>query len=186
MVYMASFPEKCGTGLERALNNYELFSSHLSAFPVVGTIFGVIKVALGAVQTISALAIGLLIGLPVRARSGNTSILSHSWTHVKHGIGNFVGGTLEAIPGVGTVLFLVRLKAQQKAEQSKSPFHIRTQHEGKFMPYAGLEADDADIPSLVHCDQGLKNVWNGVYRTTRERFKAAEGFARQHRWSVKK
>lgn len=73
-------------------------------FPFFGTIPAVIKIALGTVQLITALALGVLT-LPLRFfHEDLASFNDHNWSHVKHGVGNITCGLLEAIPLFGSIV----------------------------------------------------------------------------------
>ena len=104
---------------------------------------GALKVLLGIAQTVSALVVGLVIGVPSRI-VGKKSILNHSWTYAMHGAGNVVAGSVEAIPLVGSIAYYERCR-REKAIQKTTGLDLWTHHENKFMPYESLEAQDFEV-----------------------------------------
>ncbi len=120
--------------IDRVMNKAETFLSQASVVGVVIPVAGVTKVAMGCIQATLALAISILSVIPAAA-SGNWSITDHAWTHVKHGVGNMIAGTFEAIPLVN--LFICYLREQQRGvkQDSNEPYG------DKFMPYPSLIKD---------------------------------------------
>lgn len=138
--------ESIGTKIDHLMNETERALSIGAAFPVVGTVAGLSKVLIGVAQTIVGLAGGILT-LPARCMD-NAALNDHFWTHAKHGIGNIVAGTLEAIPLVGTGMFIARLIKSANHSASVG-MCIVTTHEEKFMPYMSLCARDIEITGLA-------------------------------------
>lgn len=128
-----------GLNVDRALNNIENTLSDVSLYPVVGTLAGCSKILIGVVQTLSAIAYGILTFIP-SAISSDWTPLKHSWTHIKHGVGNMAAGTVEAIPIVQSALYGIRQLRQ--AGGSDIQVKLYTGHECKFMAYASLEERD--------------------------------------------
>lgn len=96
----------CMEGLARGMTRVELGLSYAAQYPILGTVAGSAKVAIGALQTgtsIGGATVGLL-ALPF----GNKIILLYSVDHLKNGLGNILAGTLEAIPFVGSFAWTSR------------------------------------------------------------------------------
>lgn len=93
---------------------------------------------MGTVQGLTAVACGALILIPAVA-TRNWSPLKYSWTHIKHGLGNIIVGTLEAIPLIQTALYGLR---QLRQYGGSAQIHLFTGHENKFMPYPSLAEKD--------------------------------------------
>jgi hypothetical protein len=156
-----------GLNVDRTINDIENMLSNVSAYPIIGTTAGCTKIIMGALQTLTALACGILVAIP-SAIVRNGSALKYSWTHMKHGIGNMVAGAVEAIPVVQTIVYGIRYSAQVR--QSDAGVHLDTGHQFKFMPYSSLvEKDwkftgimyDAGEQSQVRFRQKLRdNGWN--------------------------
>lgn len=130
-----------GISVDRTLNNIENVLSDIAAYPIAGTLAGSTKIALGTTQFLTALACGILLSIPAIATC-DLSLLNHSWTHMKHGLGNIVAGILEAIPLFGTILFGLRVV---KSIDPSVPVYLRTGHENKWMPYSSLVEQDWDF-----------------------------------------
>lgn len=88
------------------LGRFENTLSYASRIPVVGILPGVAKVALGTLQTLVATG-GTVVGAFARV-FGNKAIFSYSVDHLKNGLGNVAAGSIEAIPGAGTFLWILR------------------------------------------------------------------------------
>ncbi len=135
--------------LQNGLSRAENALSYISRIPIVGTLSGITKVAMGTIQTVAGFG-GSVIGTCARM-FGNKKILSYSLDQMKNGIGNVVAGTVEAIPLVGTASWYLARKhhcqsealkdAQLKgAEAMRNPGEHRTESllpmPGKFNPAA--------------------------------------------------
>ncbi len=131
-----------GLNLDRTMNGIENLLSDASAYPVIGTLAGIGKVMIGATQGITALAYGVLTAIPCAIKRDPTP-LKHSWTHIKHGIGNMAAGTLEAIPLVQTAIYWIRELKQHGGSDRIA--RLYTGQENKFMPYSSLEEHDWKI-----------------------------------------
>ena len=130
------------SNFDRTINNIENTLSDVAAYPVAGILAGTAKVILGVTQSLTALVCGILNFIPAVA-SGDWSLMRHSWTHIKHGLGNIAGGTLEAIPLVGTTMYFIRQVGKHAASDAQVNLH--TSHENKWMPYTSLVARDWKI-----------------------------------------
>lgn len=128
--------------IDRACNNIENELSYFAAYPIVGTIAGASKAFLGAFQAITALAVTILSIVPsIFAQDG--SLVKYTISHIKHGVGNMMAGTLEAIPLFGTLLYLFRLAG--KAHSSDVEVKVFSGHADKFMSYDSLVDEDWHI-----------------------------------------
>lgn len=98
--------------IESALSNIEINVAKAAAYiPVVP---GVMKVALGTIQTISAIVLTVL-STPYAAVTGNVSLSKRFFSHIIHGAANFSIGLLEALPGIGFCLYRKRCKREEAA-----------------------------------------------------------------------
>lgn len=99
----------CITSFNSACNTTEYFLTATAAIPFIGTLFAVCKFTFGLVQTITALALGIL-STPFRfCNEDAMAFNNHCWTHVVHGLGNMIASLGEAIPILGTILVMARL-----------------------------------------------------------------------------
>jgi hypothetical protein len=159
--------------LERKINNIENSLSELSPFPIIGTVMGVSKIFVGATQLLTATALAIFALIP--AAIGDFTLLNHSWTHIKHGLGNVVAGVIEALPIIQTIFYLVRMN--KGASSSDAVAHLRTGHENKFMPYASLIEEDWHIAGALPDEiaklkeKVTKKIEDegGIYRLTKKR-----------------
>lgn len=128
--------------VDRAVNIIENTLTDISAYPVVGTIAGGTKILMGAVQGLTAFAVGILTFIPsaILTETWLPMSLKFSWKHIKHGLGNMIAGAIEALPIVQTVLYGIR--QGRKCGPSDVQVHIYTGHESKFMPYTSLIEQD--------------------------------------------
>lgn len=148
-------PARIGTKIDHVLNETERALSIGAAIPVAGTVAGLSKVLMGVAQTIVGVVGGILT-LPARCMN-NTKLNNHFWTHAKHGVGNVAAGLVEAIPLVGTGIYIARwFKANNNTSVQ---VYTQTQHEDKFMPYESLVKRDTKIaglePDLVSAAQNI-------------------------------
>lgn len=132
---------------EHRLNKVENGLSLIAAVPGVGTVAGLAKVLLGLAQTISAIAARVFLSIDCRLRPNTSSGFKfmHAGVHINHGLGNMFAGILEAIPLLGTGLFMIRKSRWEfnhphflyNKDGSKILVFHSTQHD-KFMPYPTL------------------------------------------------
>lgn len=139
-----------GEAIDRRINNVENTLSLISAVPVVGTFAGLTKIALGAAQGTTALAVGALSLIPSALNGKLSPTAKYSWMHVKHGAGNMIAGAFESIPVVQTVLYLNR--KLRTIPNSDIQAHIYTGHENKYMPYDSLVKKDWKFIGAVDDD----------------------------------
>lgn len=138
-----------GVNLDRMVNDGENWISEVAVYPLVGTLPGLAKVAIGVIQLISALAYGILFLIPAIVTQDGTR-LKHSWTHIKHGLGNIVAGSFEAIPLIGSLMYYVR---DVMDNTEKDDVWIETEHERKFMPYDSLIYEDFRIVRGINASE---------------------------------
>lgn len=155
------------------MDNFNQFVSRTESFltltstpPILGAPAGLIKMALGTLQTITAIACAILVGIPTAAIKGNTSILDHSWTHIKHGIVNIATGALEAIPGFGLISYFIRL------EDGKST---------KLMPYDNV--DLSKINKMLGTTEELEKKIRGEKLKTEAQ--VLEQFTKDYKRNIK-
>ena len=134
--------------IDQNLNKTERFLSKCAALPVLGTPFAAIKVLiLSPGQLITGFALGIL-SIPLRC-TNHCNLNDYCWSHVKHGLGNIVAGTFEAIPLIGLGIHMVRKKrAVHDLSVSDDDYDSThtcyfSNHEDKFMPYQSLVKRDS-------------------------------------------
>jgi hypothetical protein len=88
---------------ESSLHKAERNLTYLSLIPYLGSLAGIAKVSIGAIQLVSATFVTLAIGLPKYKMHGDGTILNHGITHIMHGAANIERGFLETIPMIGLV-----------------------------------------------------------------------------------
>lgn len=125
-----------GLSLDHFCDSFERKTTEAALIPLVGTVAGALKVVGGAVQVISAIACAILLFIPALARGELGTLMGHSWTHLKHGLGNILAGTIEAIPLVGSVAAF--LKCRYRTSQEGFAYAEM----GKYMPYQSLIEED--------------------------------------------
>lgn len=177
--------ENIGTyNLSKMINKAENELSNVAKTPVLGILAGVTKMAGGGVQALSALACGIIVGIPLAA-TGKTSILNHSWVHLKHGLGNIAAGFFEAIPGVGTLLWHVR-DMKRGGTTSDDPRGVRldeTKHDNKFMAYPELVRYDSSIGGLD--DEKIK-IAEKYYKDMTDFEKTGTPLSREDKYQIMK
>lgn len=124
--------------IDSTVNNIENTLSTVSAIPVVGTLAGGAKVLLGLVQTISAAVSAIFLIAPSFCIGWD--YMKYCWTHIKHGVGNMIAGSFEAVPLLGTgIYFYRRIKGSSASDVQ---VYISSGHAFKFMSYPSLEVRD--------------------------------------------
>lgn len=154
---LSSYDKEIYMAIDATMNNTENALSDAALWPVIGILPGGVKILMGVTQSVTALACGIITLAPAAA-SENWSLVHHSWTHIKHGLGNIAAGTLEALPFVGTCMYYTRKLKQ--ASESDAQSRILTHHENKWMPYDSLVARDLSISSHDESDsEGLNQAF---------------------------
>lgn len=121
--------------LDRLIDALERVGSDVAIVPVAGLVAGPLKVAGGVLQVTFAstcYAALPLVSFAVGEEERILSLRAYSWTHIKHGMGNVLAGTLETLPIVGTVLSLKRTQDYITINE------FYESQRGKFMPYQSL------------------------------------------------
>lgn len=146
--------------LERSLLWVEDKLSIVSAVPIVGTITGVTKAGLGGVQAISAIAFGILFGLPC-AIVGKRSLLEYSWIHIKNGSANILAGIFESIPLVGTIIYLCRRNAFLRASfagQRDMPVRVKRGSTSTYsQSESSREAEEKYLEQLQRIEEKISH-----------------------------
>lgn len=131
--------------IERGINEIENELTLISTVPIFGSIAGGAKIVLGTVQSLC----GIVSIAPMACI--DRSLLIHSWNHIKHGAGNIIAGSIEAIPFVAQGMYFTRSRSADL--QVRHEVFLDTRHRNKFMPYKLLVEADCRIigsnPELV-------------------------------------
>ncbi len=133
--------------LERNILNVENFLSDVSFYPVIGTLAGAGKIAMGGVQLITSVATALLLAIPAVMtvpKNPMRQAFLFSCRHIIHGAGNIAAGVIESIPIVQSILYGYRY-IKYCPDLSSS---IRSFQENKFMGYKLVAEEDTRIVSL--------------------------------------
>jgi hypothetical protein len=129
-----------GTKIDHVINETERALSIVAFCPVIGTVAGLSKALMGVAQLIVGV-VGGIFTLPARCMN-NPQLNDRFWTHTKHGAANIVAGVLEAIPFLGTYIYINRTS---KHEGSTLDAYVKTGHLDKYMPYESLLEADLEI-----------------------------------------
>lgn len=114
--------------------------SGVAVLPLLGTITGVVRAVLGLFQMGGACVACLLL-LPTACRPGGPYQLRRASGHLLHGLANFSTGILEAIPVVGTLLWIAKAHYinKQKEIWCKAA-HIELVSDQEWSPLCGYRA----------------------------------------------
>lgn len=123
---------------DHAIDKFERALSYFSCIPILGIGSGVLQAAFGIIQMVGAIAIGILF-LPFVFFNDAAVLCYHAWTHVPHGLGNILVGVLEAIPGIGYLLYHIKEKSKESREEDGMRAGVLNRVD-KFYPY--LLVDD--------------------------------------------
>lgn len=132
--------------IEETINKLEIELSYYSALPLI--VPGLIKVGLGLVQTVTALALSVLLILPVLYKyNGSKELLIHSFQHISHGSNNVLAGIIEAIPIVGTISvasrFIKVIKNNNPPLSSTATIYTMSYHPAfKYCPYSNISNNE--------------------------------------------
>ena len=130
--------------LERAVFNTEEYLSKASVYPVIGTVAGTAKIAMGTLQLASALALGIFSAFSViisPRENPAKNKLKFSCRHVVHGVSNVIAGILETIPLLQSVFYGFRDLKQTVG--SYLPTKICSGQESRFIGYKLLAKEDS-------------------------------------------
>jgi hypothetical protein len=91
------------------LNTLENTLTGLAWYPVVGTLPAAIKVLVGVIQTVVAIATAILFAIPAATgHKSSKALFSKAISYIGHGVANIIAGAFEATPGLGTLCFHIR------------------------------------------------------------------------------
>jgi len=94
------------TGFEKSVVKLEHLLSAAAVVPVLGSIAGAAKVILGTIQTIGALLAMVCSSFPALCSKCGREVFCMGGSHFVNGLGNIVAGALEAVPLVGSAVFM--------------------------------------------------------------------------------
>lgn len=136
----------CFGSLDASLNHAEGALIFYSAIPVVGILSGLVRATVvGTTQTVIALAVVVFSAFAILFKYDKQALCKRAASHLVHGIGNIVGGCLEAIPFVGTLGFLIRFGCCCFRKGSSGSAH--------FLAYASLIQEE-------HANHDLESAQN--------------------------
>ncbi len=135
------------SSLDAFLNHTEGTLIFYSAIPIFGTLTGLMRATIvGAVQTVAALAIVIFSAFAILFKYEKQALCKRAACHIVHGIGNMVGGCIEAIPFIGTLSVVVRFGCCCFGKGSSGSAH--------FLGYASLIQEERKD----HTMQSAQNV----------------------------
>lgn len=77
--------------------------------PVIGIIPAAAKLGMGAIQLVGGATAGIFLSLAGLYNATYKPLRNRAWSHVAHGMGNMIGGSVEGVPFLGLVVVLGRL-----------------------------------------------------------------------------
>lgn len=128
--------KRTGIQVDRFIDNAERAGSNLSVYPFINAVAGALKITGGIIQTITAVVCAILCSIPALCVKNGLSLMRYCFTHILHGMGNILAGTLEAIPLAGTELEKIRKTLHMNYVL------VADSELEKFMPYNSLREDD--------------------------------------------
>lgn len=136
------------------LNRFEECLSLAAVVPGVGILAGALKVTLGFSQVVIA-GVHAIWHKTFANRAVRWIAHDYSYTYAKHGVGNMIAGSLEALPLIGTALYLARWIKSKRFTRTNEQARAYIAHSfaHKWMPYYSLVADEFE---LVASDRKLK------------------------------
>lgn len=123
---------------KRELSQLEFYLSMGAAIPVLGTIAGNIKIALGIIQTIGGI-LALVFSLFFICNENGGSIFRNGFSHTVNGMANIAAGSLESIPFVGTAILFLRVGWFHLREKNTEIYARTGQEFAVFIGYHDLE-----------------------------------------------
>lgn len=113
-----AFVDPVGGGywVERHLYQTERKLSTIAYYPFVGTVAGGVKVVIGGAQLITAVFLTIVFFIPACFSADCNAFWQRSFIHIKHGAGNVFSGLIEAIPGIGTGIYAIRVAHMTSAK----------------------------------------------------------------------
>ncbi len=118
------------------LLNAERTLTKISIVPIIGTVSGIVKIAMGTLQTVICSIAWLIFKFPAKDNENALKIFEVSQIYVFHGLGNIVAGLVEAIPFVGLI--------SAQCIRNKIEVRNRDDQEDKFIPYPQI----SDSPNV--------------------------------------
>lgn len=143
------------TNFNRFCTDTERNLSVIAAIPVIGTPVAACKFALGTIQTITALVLGIL-SFPFRLNDNAKAFNDHCWTHVVHGLANMAASLVEAIPILSFVFVRIRLEGHIDGHRDPA-------HQFKYIPYNDLVIEDRYKYRFIYKDLLYKNTNNPTF-----------------------
>lgn len=118
--------------------------------PGLGIVPATLKIVLGVIQTIAALAVTIFCALAACCSKAYVELHNRGVSHLQHGLGNICAGTFEAIPLVGSIICFFRFS-------NPPPFEYRldTGQEDRFMRYKCLVEMDQRVLSAYNSERSM-------------------------------
>lgn len=101
--------------IDAGLHKFEAKCNKHSVIPGVGLVLGTAKILTGTLQMVTAFVVTLLLAIPLCTIG--RSFLKWTASHMAHGFGNIVSGTIEAIPFVAMVYRFTLIKINESREK---------------------------------------------------------------------
>jgi hypothetical protein len=139
--------------LDNTAYKIETSLTKLAAIPVLGTIAGLTKTAMGIFQAAAA-CVSMIAAAPILWSKSGRSIGYHAGRHLFHGLANIIRGVFESVPILGTLSWAYQFKqnpANIKHKTSQTAFMDRGQY-GLFFGYSEKIRKDYQL-SFVNDDQ---------------------------------
>jgi hypothetical protein len=143
--------------LDLSCSKIELSLDEASAYPVLGTIPALLKTLFGLTQFTYAIAAIIVSPFFLLQNFSLQDYLIHALRHVLHGLINMISGLIQAIPVVGTLIYILK---NFNTSISDSFVNSRINHEtNKFFGYQTVR----DITwEKVEGDQPPYNIDNMI------------------------
>lgn len=120
--------------LEAKILQVERICSLFAAIPIVGTPFGLVTASIGITQTILGVAFTAFAALACRFNGDYRGLGCRSVDHIKNGLGNIFSGLGQAIPIVGTLMYILR-EAKLNADDDIFSSPYASQQKDKWIKY---------------------------------------------------
>ena len=128
-------------GIENQVIKAEATLSLVSGVPVIGTVAGACKIAMGTLQLVTALALAILsctlAWIPTENNPAR-DLCKFSGRHVLHGAGNVLAGVLEALPAIQSILWASRFGKTMSNNWKEVKYDNLNGQEGMFMKYSKI------------------------------------------------
>jgi len=116
-------------------------------FPLSQQLSGSAKAIIGTLQMVTGLVLSIILAIPAIFNRDARELFGCSVTHIAHGFGNIIGGILETVPIIGSIVNGIRA---WKGENANSAY-LTTGQESKFMAYKKLIDISAGKIGLNNC-----------------------------------